>query len=172
MKTTYKKEIDKEGKKEKLNKEILDLIKMNKYLEIPPELISDFLWIDLKELKPHEHVIFKRGTGLCNYIETFDRFFVLPSLIVCNNTLTIIDGHHRWFALEKFGISKVPVTFVDYESDRILTNKSGNISKKEILEASSTGKLLPPKSSEHLVIDNNGQEYPIIVLSSICHFKR
>ena len=43
MKTTYKKEIDKEGKKEKLNKEILDLIKMNKYIEIPPELISDFL---------------------------------------------------------------------------------------------------------------------------------
>ena len=172
MKTTYKKEIDKEGKKEKLNKEILDLIKMNKYIEIPPELISDFLWIDLKELKPHEQVIFKRGTGLCNYIETFDRFFVLPSLIVCNNTLTIIDGHHRWFALEKFGISKVPVTFVDYESDRILINKIGNISKKEILEASSTGKLLPPKSSEHLVIDNNGKEYPIVVLSSICHFER
>ena len=167
MKTIYKKEIDKEGKKE-----ILDLIKMNKHIEIPPELISNFLWIDLKELKPHEQVFFKRGTGLCNYIETFDRFFVLPSLIVCKNTFTIIDGHHRWFALEKFGISKVPVTFVDYESDRILTNRMENISKKEILEASSTGKLLPPKSSEHLVIDNNGQEYPIIVLSSICHFER
>jgi len=167
MKTIYKKEIDKEGKKE-----ILDLIKMNKHIEIPPELISDFLWIDLKELKPHEQVIFERGTGLCNYIETFDRFFVLPSLIVCKNTLTIIDGHHRWFALKKFGISKVPVTFVDYESDRILINKIGNISKKEILEASSTGKLLPPKSSEHLVMDNNGNEYPIVVLSSMCHFKR
>ena len=144
----------------------------NKYIEIPPELISDFLWTDLKKLKPHEHVIVERGTGLCNYIETFDTFFVLPSLIVCNNTLTIIDGHHRWFALEKFGISKVPVTFLDYESDRILTNKIGNISKKEILEASSTGKLLPPKSSEHLVLDNNGKEYPIVVLSSICHFER
>ena len=47
MKTTYKKEIDKEGKKEKLNKEILDLIKMSKHIEIPPELISDFLWTDL-----------------------------------------------------------------------------------------------------------------------------
>lgn len=146
--------------------------KKNKYIEIPPELISNFSWTDLKELKPHEHVFLERGTGLCNYIETFDRFFVLPSLIVCKKTLTIIDGHHRWYALEKFGISKVPVTFVDYESDRILPNKSGNISKKEILEASSTGKLLPPKSSEHLVIDNNGKEYPIIVLSSICHFER
>ncbi len=146
--------------------------KKNKYIEIPPELISNFSWTDLKELKPHEHVFLERGTGLCNYIETFDRFFFLPSLIVCKNTLTIIDGHHRWFALEKFGISKVPVTFVDYESDRILPNKSGNISKKEILEASSTGKLLPPKSSEHLVIDNNGKEYPIVVLSSICHFER
>ena len=146
--------------------------KKNKYIEIPPELISNFLWTDLKELKPHEHVVLKRGTGLCNYIETFDKFFFLPSLIVCKNTLTIIDGHHRWYALEKFGIPKVPVTFVDYESDRILPNKSGTISKKEILEASSTGKLLPPKSSEHIVIDNNGQEYPIIVLSSICHFKR
>ena len=146
--------------------------KTNKHIEIPPELISNFLWTDLKELKPHEQVVLERGTGLCNYIETFDRFFVLPSLIVCKNTLTIIDGHHRWFALEKFGISKVPVTFVDYESDRILTNRIRNISKKEILEASSTGKLLPPKSSEHLVIDNNGKEYPIIVLSSICHFER
>ena len=155
-----------------LLEEILDLIKMSKHIEIPPELISDFLWTDLKKLKPHEHVIFERGTGLCNYIETFDRFFVLPSIIVCKNTFTIIDGHHRWFALERFGISKVPVTFLDYESDRILTNRIRNISKKEILEASSTGKLLPPKSSEHLVIDNNGQEYPIIVLSSICHFKR
>ena len=145
---------------------------MNKHIEIPPELISNFLWIGLKELKPHELVVLERGTGLCNYIETFDRFFVLPSLIVCKDTLTIIDGHHRWFALEKFGISKVPVTFLDYESDRILTNKMGNISKKEILEASSTGKLLPPKSSEHLVIGNNGKEHPIIVLSSICHFER
>ena len=106
---------------------------MNKHIEIPPELISNFLWTDLKELKPHEHVVFERGTGLCNYIETFDRFFVLPSLIVCKNTFTIIDGHHRWFALEKFGISKVPVTFLDYESDRILTNRRGNISKKEIV---------------------------------------
>ena len=145
---------------------------MSKHIEIPTELISDFLWTDLKELKPHERVVVERGTGLCNYIETFDRFFVLPSIIVCKNTFTIIDGHHRWFALEKFGISKVPVTFLDYESDRILTNRIRNISKKEILEASSTGKLLPPKSSEHLVIDNNGQEYPIIVLSSICHFER
>ena len=145
---------------------------MSKHIEIPTELISDFLWTDLKELKPHERVVVERGTGLCNYIETFDRFFVLPSIIVCKNTFTIIDGHHRWVALEKFGISKVPVTFLDYESDRILTNRIRNISKKEILEASSTGKLLPPKSSEHLVIDNNGQEYPIIVLSSICHFER
>ena len=145
---------------------------MAKYIEIPPELISGFLWVDIKKLKPHEQVIVERGTGLCNYIETFDRFFVLPSLIVCKNTLTIIDGHHRWFALEKFGISKVPVTFVDYESDRIRIKRIGNIGKKEILEASSTGKLLPPKSSEHLVIDNNGKEYPIVVLSSICHFER
>ncbi len=145
---------------------------MAKYIEIPPELISDFLWTDLKKLKPHEHVIVERGTGLCNYIETFDRFFVLPSLIVCKNTLTIIDGHHRWFALEKFGISKVPVTFVDYESDRIRINRIGNKGKKEILEASSTGKLLPPKSSEHLVKDNNDKEYPIVVLSSICHFEK
>ena len=145
---------------------------MAKYIEIPPELISGFLWTDLKKLKPHEHVIVERGTGLCNYIETFDTFFVLPSLIVCKNTFTIIDGHHRWFALEKFGISKVPVTFVDYESDRIQIKRIGNIGKKEILEASSTGKLLPPKSSEHLVIDNNGKEYPIVVLSSICHFEK
>ena len=145
---------------------------MNKHIEIPPELISNFLWTGLKKLKPHERVVFERGTGLCNYIETFDRFFVLPSIIVCKNTFTIIDGHHRWFALTKFDISKVPVTLLDYESDRILVSKIRNISKKEILEASSTGKLLPPKSSEHLVVDDNGQEYPIIVLSSMCHFKR
>ena len=73
---------------------------MAKYMKIPPELISGFLWTDLKKLKPHEHVFLERGTGLCNYIETFDRFFFLPSLIVCKNTLTIIDGHHRWYALE------------------------------------------------------------------------
>ena len=148
------------------------MLKKNKHIDVPPELVSDFLWVDLKELKSHERVVSERGTGLCNYIETFDRFFVLPSIIACKNTLTIIDGHHRWFALEKFGISKVPVTVLDYESDRILVGRIGNLSKKEILEASSTGKLLPPKSSEHLVVDNNGREYPIIVLSSICHFER
>jgi len=145
---------------------------MDKHIEIPPELISNFLWIGLEDLKPHEQVFLERETGLRKYIETFDRYFVLPSLIVCKNTLTILDGHHRWYALEKFGISKIPVTLVDYESDRILPNRIGNLSKKEILEASSTGKLLPPKSSEHLVIDNNGKEYPIIVLSSICYFER
>ena len=42
--------------------------------------------------------------------------------------------------------------------------------KKEILEASSTGLLLPPKTSEHLIVDDFGEELPIIVLSSICCF--
>ena len=39
---------------------------MNKHIEIPPELISNFLWTDLKELKPHERVVLERGAGLCN----------------------------------------------------------------------------------------------------------
>ena len=145
---------------------------MNKHIEIPLEIISDFLWVNLEELKPHEHVNIERGTKLYKYIKTFDQYFVLPSIIACKDTFTIIDGHHRWYTLKKIGISKVPVTFLNYESDRILTKRKGNMSKKEILEASSTGKLLPPKSSEHVIVANNGQEHPIIVLSSICSFEK
>jgi hypothetical protein len=77
----------------------------------------------------------------------------------------IIDGHHRFYALQKLGYEKVPVTKVNYESELITTHIDGKISKGELLNAALNSIMLPPKSSFHHVLDINYKLQPIILLS-------
>ena len=43
---------------------------------------------------------------------------------MCEQSNTIIDGHHRYFALKELGLKKIPVTFINYFSEKIKTDSS------------------------------------------------
>ena len=84
----------------------------------------------------------------------------------------IIDGHHRYTALKELGHSKIPVTLINYFSDKIITDKEDSFSKKEIILNSKRKNLYDPKSTKHLIYCNNNKEwFPITLISSLYLFK-
>ena len=135
-------------------------------------LVRDVLMISFNELKPHEKVVSKRKEALKNYILSMDPEIIISSIIICSETKMIIDGHHRYFALIELGFLEIPVTMVNYSSDKIKAYYDDRIEKEAILNASLNGILLPPKSSKHIILDeSNNTWYPLILLSSLFFLK-
>ena len=125
--------------------------------------------VNLTSLNCHEHVINDRLNAYINYIKSLDNNLLISSIIVCNKTNTIIDGHHRYHALKFLEYSCIPVTYINYESINIKAHINDIISKKEILFASQSGKLLSPKSSKHVFYHEKTKLwYPIILISTLC----
>jgi len=124
---------------------------------------NDLLSVNL--IFPHEEVVIERMDKLVDYLSSLKPYIIVPSILICSNSHMIIDGHHRYYALQKLGYEKVPVTKVNYDSELITTHIDGIISKRELLYAAANGSFLPPKSSFHHVLDINYKLQPIILLS-------
>ncbi len=136
-------------------------------IEINNEIITDIANVDLQLLKCHESVIPDKVNLLKKYLESLGEEITISSIIVCNKSNTIIDGHHRFHALKQLGIRELPVTYVDYFKNEIKTYFDDRITKDYILLSSTSGNLLPPKSTKHLIFDNKSKLYkPIILISS------
>ena len=83
----------------------------------------------------------------------------------------IVDGHHRYHAFKFFGIKKIPVTFINYNSSLIKAYFDDRILKNEIINIVNQGNLLSPKSSKHVIWDDKLKVFkPIILISSLWHF--
>ncbi len=129
--------------------------------------------VDINILKCHENIIQDKLESLLGYLTTLDNNLLISSIIVCKETKTIIDGHHRYQALRKLGFTKAPVTYINYESSNIKTHFNDNISKKEIIYASQSGNLLAPKSSKHIIyVEKFDNWLPIILISTMCLIKK
>jgi hypothetical protein len=79
--------------------------------------------------------------------------YVTHPLLVDKNTMIVLDGHHRLAALRRMGMSRIPVSFVDYKSPSIKVSswrKGERITKKKVRDAGLSGKLLPIKTSRHI----------------------
>ena len=119
-------------------------------------------------LNPHEKIIEKKKTSLAKFIKSYENYYIISSIVCCDQTLLIIDGHHRYFALKELGFKKVPVTLVDYQSDSIRTGKRNALSKEYIINIGKSSDLLEPKSTEHAIYCNRSKNWePIILLSSM-----
>ena len=94
------------------------------------ELIIDKKLININKVRPHENYIISKLKSLKEYYKTFDEI-IIPSIIVCSKSKTIIDGHHRYNALKSLKINKIPITEINYNSDKIITNLKNSISKKK-----------------------------------------
>ena len=137
-------------------------------IEFKHNIYKGFGYINIDLLKNHEEVVEDRASSLLNYLRSIENYVVIPSILICNQTNTIIDGHHRCWALKELGVKEAPVTFINYSHADIVTHLTeGIITKKEIIDAALSGNLLKPKSSYHHVIDIYGEPKPLLLLSSL-----
>ena len=124
--------------------------------------------IDINKLNQHEKIIEKKKSSLAKFIKSYEGYYIISSIVCCHESLLIIDGHHRYFALKVLAFKKAPVTMIDYKSDNIRTGKKNPLKKKYIIDIGKSSVLLEPKSTEHAVYCNKSKNWePIILLSSM-----
>ncbi len=88
-----------------------------------------------------------------------------------NGRLVILDGHHRWLALNLLGATKAPVLLVDYERHVHLgTWRDGvRVSRRDVYERALSGRLFPPKTTRHrLLVEVKWEPTPLEELVPGC----
>lgn len=107
----------------------------------------------LELLRPHEQVDGEYLECLKEVI-TRDDVLIKP-LIVDLKTFIILDGHHRFKILKDLCKKYVPVVLVDYDDDNLVKVSSWRpgviVTKQRVREAGLSGRLLPPKTSKHIL---------------------
>ncbi len=123
--------------------------------------------ISINEIKAHEQIVEERAVSFLNYLKSIENYIVIPSIIICSKTNTIIDGHHRAWALKELRMKYIPVTIIDYNHPDIIPHITDGITKADILKSAESEKLLAPKSSYHHIIGADKTLYPLIMISSL-----
>ena len=108
--------------------------------------------VEISRLKGHERTDEVRLRNLRDEIKS-DGMLMRP-IVVDEKTNVILDGHHRMEALGLLGCSRIPVCYVDYNSERIgvlCMNKDLEITKSKVIEAALKDEPFPPKSTWHYI---------------------
>ncbi len=138
-------------------------------IKIQQGIIVRNAYIHFSEILPHEKVIKERSDRYKEYIVSNTDYKVIPSLLICNETNVLIDGHHRLTMLKELGYKYFPATFLNYALDAIVPHidPSKKITKTKIIDAAISNNLLDPKSSYHHIMDDDNNPRPIILLSKL-----
>ncbi|HTT26397.1 MAG TPA: ParB N-terminal domain-containing protein [Thermoplasmata archaeon] len=75
-------------------------------------------------------------------------------ILVARGSLVILNGHHRYAALQRLGASQVPAWVVNYDTPEIELDRwrpGPPITKAEVIERGRTGRPFPPKTTKHRV---------------------
>ena len=133
-------------------------------IKIDNNIIKNINLLDIYH--PHEKVIVKKEI-LKQNLKYKDNHVIISSIIVCEQSNTIIDGHHRYFALKELGLKKIPVTFINYFSEKIKTDSKNSYSKYDIIENAKNGNPYEPKSTKHLIYVKRNYWFPITLISTL-----
>lgn len=82
--------------------------------------------------------------------------YVKRPVIVADKVFVILDGHHRFAALEALGCRRIPCYVIDYFSDAIdlqlwPTAQVKEVSKEEVVRRGTAGEPFTPKTTRHIV---------------------
>lgn len=139
---------------------------------IDTRCVKKFDYIHIDNLKIHENYIFERTNSLFSYIKSCTGVRTIPSVIVCHQTLVVLDGHHRLQVLKELGYKLIPCLLVDYEDPSIIVHPHNReISKELVIKAGLMNEYLPPKTTQHSLVSSSGKLYPIIILSPIVYIE-
>jgi len=108
--------------------------------------------LPIKILKPHEGVDFKLVEELAANIR--ETGVLRKAVAIDQDSKVILNGHHRVKALEALGCKFVPCILLDYSSQSIIVlswSKGMPLPKTLIINSGLKGRLLPPKTSKHMV---------------------
>lgn len=141
-------------------------------IKVDKDIVLGIEEVDINLLIPHEKVVLDKKEILKNNLKYKDDDLIISTILICSESNLIIDGHHRYTALKELGYSKIPVTLINYFSDKIITDIVDSFSKKEIILNSQQNKLYEPKSTKHLIYCNRNKDwFPITLISSLYLFK-
>ncbi len=116
------------------------------------QLINQVRLLNLNTLKAHEKINLIRALKVNKLLQKAGKF--IQPIIVDKNSMVILDGHHRRYALAKMGCSKIPALMVNYFSKSIsVTSRRKNykISKKLVIDCAMGNKLFPYKTTKHSI---------------------
>lgn len=113
--------------------------------------ISKIDFVDVNDLNEHEEINLNRVREVYDIIQT--NMSVHP-ILVDNDSKVILDGHHRYNALRKIGVSRIPVFFIDYGSKYVMLDSwriDLKVTKDEVIKMGKSNDLFPPKTSRHTI---------------------
>lgn len=98
----------------------------------------------------HEGTIPKLVDQMVSHIES-DGIMKNPIIVTPHQGhFVILDGMHRFAALQKLKARDILVFAVDYQSKEVILEPPHT--KEEVLKSAMDQKLLPPKSTRHIVV--------------------
>ena len=110
-------------------------------------LVSEVQFVELEKLLQHEEYDPIYLKELTDEI-VLDKALKF-AIVVDKDTNIIFDGIHRFNALKRLGCRKVPVIYVDYNSQLIKVDtwkKGSHLTKKNVVKAGLSGKKFSPKT--------------------------
>jgi len=114
-------------------------------------VLGEFELIPPALLIPHEDFDTARLDRLVVEIRAAGYFY--PPVLVDRPTRVILDGHHRWQASLRLGLTVVPCYTVDYLNDstiHVISRRPDiTVTKQSVIEIARAGKTFPHKTTRH-----------------------